>query len=62
MTAREVFIVDTGVANIASLIAAFERLDCCAQLTADPAQVEPSVRAAVAAADKNLPILNLRTM
>jgi imidazoleglycerol phosphate synthase glutamine amidotransferase subunit HisH len=34
----EVRIVDTGVANIASLIAAFSRLGCPAALTLDPAE------------------------
>ena len=40
MTSRTVVIVDTGVANIASLIAAFERLGCQIRLSAEAEQVE----------------------
>lgn len=39
---RRVHIVDTGVANIASLLAAFRRLDCEPELTTEPATVEES--------------------
>jgi imidazole glycerol phosphate synthase glutamine amidotransferase subunit len=39
---RRVHIVDTGVANIASLLAAFRRLDCDPELTTQAATVDES--------------------
>jgi len=42
MTDRRVAIVETGVANIASLKAAFRRLDCAPELTRDPSDVTDS--------------------
>lgn len=42
MADRHIAIVDTGVANIASLEAAFRRLDCEPELTRDPADVADS--------------------
>lgn len=47
MTTEEIVIIPTGVANVASLIAAFKRLGASARVSNDPLDIENAARVAL---------------